>query len=76
MVIKSHVHACIFNLIMRVEQPSMVTDGGDHASHVAEIEKVDFLQIEKTTRGTKFNPKTFKWDHRAPSSRLTVACGA
>ena len=44
---------------MRVEQPSMVTDGGDHALHVAEIEKVDFLQIEKTTRGTKFNPKTF-----------------
>ena len=30
---------------MRAEQPSMVTDGGDHASHVAEIEKVDFLQI-------------------------------
>ena len=44
---------------MRAEQPSMVTDGGDHALHVAEIEKVDFLQIEKTTRGTKFNPKTF-----------------
>ena len=44
---------------MRVQQPSMVTDGGDHALHVAEIEKVDFLQIEKTTRGTKFNPKTF-----------------
>ena len=44
---------------MRVEQPSMVTDGGHHDLHVAEIEKVDFLQIEKTTRGTKFNPKTF-----------------
>ena len=44
---------------MRAEQPSMVTDGGDHALHVAEIEKVDFLQIEKTTRGTKFNPKTY-----------------
>ena len=41
---------------MRVEQPSMVTDGEDHDLHVAEIEKVDF-PVE-TNRNKWFSGRT------------------